>query len=196
MQLSRTWERGDTQANAASAEQLPSLLGKLPSESSFQFGKFVVVHLLLKIKKPPIDLSSEKWWPIMLFWKDAFIEVVLKSLFLHLEYEQLANVFFAREDTSQQLVSMKVENFKRYMIELGVFNRISVWRVNKEVCFWVHNFKMFWCWFVTSCACSFIGRVLLQRLEISWKHLSLKMAETCCADWKSSYRCRRGFLFW
>jgi hypothetical protein len=51
MQLSRTWERGDTQANAASAEQLPSLLGKLPSESSFQFGKFVVVRLLLKIKK-------------------------------------------------------------------------------------------------------------------------------------------------
>lgn len=67
----------------------------------------------------------------MLFLKDAFNEVVLKSLFLHLEYEQLANVFFAREDTSQQLVGIKVENFKRYMIKLGAFNRIFVWQVNK-----------------------------------------------------------------
>lgn len=67
----------------------------------------------------------------MLFLEDAFREMVLKSLFLHLEYKQLANVSFAREDTSQQLVSMKVENFKRYMIKLGTFNRIFVWGVNK-----------------------------------------------------------------
>lgn len=37
MQLSRAWERGDTQAAAASAKQLPTLLDKLTSESRAEF---------------------------------------------------------------------------------------------------------------------------------------------------------------
>jgi hypothetical protein len=39
MQLSRAFERGDTQAAAATAEQLPTLVDKLPNESSSQFGE-------------------------------------------------------------------------------------------------------------------------------------------------------------
>ena len=39
MQLSRTWERCDTQAAAATAKQLPTLIDKLTSESRSQFGE-------------------------------------------------------------------------------------------------------------------------------------------------------------
>jgi len=38
MQLSKACERGDTQAFAASARQLPTLVDKLSNESSSQFG--------------------------------------------------------------------------------------------------------------------------------------------------------------
>ena len=41
MQLSRTWESGDTQGAAATAKQLPTLLDKLTSESSSAFGEWL-----------------------------------------------------------------------------------------------------------------------------------------------------------
>lgn len=39
MQLSQACERGDTQAAAATAKQLPTLVDKMPNESSSEFGE-------------------------------------------------------------------------------------------------------------------------------------------------------------
>lgn len=52
MQLSRTWERGDTQAVSVVASQLPSLLDTMASESSCVAGECKVIPSLKVVLLP------------------------------------------------------------------------------------------------------------------------------------------------
>lgn len=47
MQLSLACERGDTQAAAATAKQLPTLVDKMPNELSSEFGESEVLFCVL-----------------------------------------------------------------------------------------------------------------------------------------------------